>query len=51
MKVLRNVSPESFSVGHKVYLKTVAHRRKFILPFETQSHPGFANLMNKQMRN
>ena len=43
--VLRNESPESFSAGEKVSLQTTdAHRRKFILPFETQSHPALPNL-------
>ena len=30
MKVLRNLSPESFSAGEKVYLKTIDAHRKFI---------------------
>ena len=52
MKVLRNVSPESFSAGEKVHLKTTdAHRRKYILPFVTQSHPPSPNHKNIQMGN
>ena len=50
MKVLRTVTPESFSAGGKIYLKrTDAHRRKLILPFVKQSHPTLPNLKNIRM--
>ena len=47
---LRNVSPQSLSAEEKVYFHTTdAHRKKFILPFVTQSHPALPNLKNIQM--
>ena len=46
---LRNVSLHSFSAEEKVYFHTTdAHRKKFILPFVTQSHPALPNLKNIQ---
>ena len=47
MKVLRNVSLESFSTGDKVHLK--ATEEKLILSFITQFHPALPNLKNIQM--
>ena len=40
MTVLKNVSPDSFSVEEKAYLKTTdAHKRNFKMPFVTLFPP------------
>ena len=49
MKVLRNMSLESFSMGEKVYSETTdADRRK--LPFVTQPHPALQNFKNIHLK-
>ena len=49
MKVLRNVSPKSFSAEEKIYFKQHTHTEENLYCLVTQSRPALPNLKNIQM--